>query len=105
MTEDEKELKRRLNARGELAGSKDMSVVGPEIPLDRLKSKLRQVVIVSVEGFPQLLSFWLYEVTADTVTFYSAELSWAVINFVKPDGTLRDDKGRRIRVFEYLGSV
>lgn len=64
-----------------------------------------KVVVVQPPEQNIYATFWVEEVTADSVVFYASARNWIVMNFVRPDGTIWDDKDRQVHVFEYLGTV
>lgn len=65
----------------------------------------RTVVVVKPPDRSVFVTFWVTRVEPDYVAFYSDDLRWTVLNFVQPDGTITDDRGRQVRVFEYLGKI
>jgi hypothetical protein len=65
---------------------------------------LNTVVVIAPPGRDLFFTMWVRVIDNQSVTFYSGELRRHVINFIK-DGTLFDDKGREVKVFEYLGKV
>jgi hypothetical protein len=80
----------------------------PEIGRELRASDLRPntVVVVRPPGHDDLsITLWVSAVTQDSVTFFAGDLNWMVINLVRPDGTIVDDKERVVRVFEYLGKI
>jgi len=79
------------------------SEVGRELAIADLKPQT--VVVIAPPGRDDvLLSMWIEAVDADMVTFFAGEMNWHVIAFIK-DGRIVDDRGRVVRVFEYLGEV
>jgi hypothetical protein len=51
------------------------------------------------------ITMWVREVTDKHVVCFSGELNWTVMSFRKPDGSMVDDQGRTVRIFEYRGEV
>jgi predicted nucleotidyltransferase len=78
------------------------SEIGRELTVTDLK--VERVVVISPPSINLMLTMWVEDIDETTVTFFSGVMNWRVINFVK-DGTLVDDRGRLVRVFEYLGEV
>jgi hypothetical protein len=64
------------------------------------------VVIVAPSCHPgAMLTVWVKAVDSKLVVFYAGELNLHIINFVQPDGSIQDDHGTVIRVYEYLGQA
>lgn len=77
--------------------------VGRELKVADLKPEA--IVVIAPPGRDDLLiTMWVAEVRDNLVVFRSGELNWHVINLVLGDGTIVDDQGRPVRVFEYLGA-
>lgn len=78
-----------------------------EIGRELKASELVPATVVAIQPPEQdaYLTFWVSEVTADTAMFFAGVANWYVLNFVRPDGTIWDDKGRQVHVFEYLGKI
>jgi hypothetical protein len=80
------------------------SEIGRELKVEDLKPP--QVIVIAPPGGGNLrVTMWVTEVTPDLVFCESGELNWTAISFRKPDGTMVDDRGRTVRMFEYLGQV
>lgn len=62
-------------------------------------------VIITRADRPYGYTVWVRQVTSEFVVFFAGELGIALIVLRHPDGTMTDDSGNRIRVFEYLGEV
>ena len=76
--------------------------IGKQLTADDLK--VQQIVVIEApERNGVCMTMWVREVRANLVVFYSGELDWYVINFVSNDGTIIDDQGREVKVYEYLG--
>lgn len=75
--------------------------VGRELNAKELTPK--KIVVIQPPGRNQFLTMWVDLVTPELVSFYAGVMKWTVINFVRPDGTICDDQGRQVHVFEYLG--
>ena len=76
--------------------------IGRELTVAELKP--RHVVVIAPPGRDITITMWVRAIDPTTVIFHSGVMNWTVINFIK-DGKLVDDRGRQIRVFEYLGEV
>lgn len=77
-----------------------MNEVGRELRIDELKP--RMIVVMCKEGRP-CITIWVLRVGMDYATFYAGEINLVLIARLREDGTLADDSGLRVRVFEYLG--
>lgn len=77
--------------------------IGRELKASELKP--RTVAVIAPPGKDMMVTMWVRTVDTEIVTFYAGELSWTVVNFVQPDGSIHDDLGRVVRVYEYLGEV
>jgi hypothetical protein len=66
---------------------------------------VKTVVVVGREDRPYCFTAWVRELGEDFVAFYAGEARVVLITFRRKDGTLADDTGKRIRVWEYLGTV
>jgi len=76
--------------------------VGRELRPDELRP--RSIVVVHPPGSPGvLLTMWVLAANGGYVTFYSGVTNTAVVNRIRGDGKLVDDRDRVVRVFEYLG--
>jgi hypothetical protein len=66
-------------------------------------------VILSREDRPYAYTVWVSRVTPEFVVFLAGEVKTTFIVTLivtrHPDGTMTDDSGQRIRVFEYLGEI
>ena len=79
-----------------------MNEVGRELRIDELK---RETVVVLVKAGRPAITIWVATVGQDFVAFYAGEISTMLIAYLREDGTLADDSGIRMRVFEYLGEI
>lgn len=81
--------------------------LNPEMGRELLVSDLvvKTVVVVGREDRPHFITVWVGEIAEDFVTFYAGEIHTALIAVRREDGTLADDTGKRIHVWEYLGAV
>lgn len=81
------------------------SEIGRELLAPDLASRLKTVVMLQGEGASFYASVWLLGVSETLARFYAGEMRMTLLLFIQPDGTLRDDSGRQIHVFEFLGKV
>jgi hypothetical protein len=79
-----------------------MNEVGRELQLDELHRT--SIIVLQKEGQSFGITMWVALVGQDFVAFYSGSLNITFIGHIREDGTLGDDKGGRIRVFEYIGA-
>jgi hypothetical protein len=77
--------------------------MGRELRADELV--VATVVVIAREDRPVAVTTWVREIGDDFVVFYHGEVKTAFIVMRNPDGTLSDDTGQRIHVWEYLGEV
>lgn len=63
-----------------------------------------QVVVIAPPGRRERITIWVESVDPEMVVFFAGALNIHVINFIK-DGQIFDERGRVVRVFEYLGEV
>jgi hypothetical protein len=78
----------------------------PEIGRELLWGDLAPVTIVVVQppGSREIaFTMWVRAKDDKTIAFHSNVKNWSVINFRGPDDTVVDDRGRLVRVYEYLG--
>lgn len=76
--------------------------IGRPLRADELTA--RQIVVVQPpDAGGMFFTMHVVEVRDNLVVFYSGILRMHVINLVRPNGELIDDRGRVVRVFEYLG--
>jgi hypothetical protein len=76
--------------------------IGRELKASELKPDM--IVIIAPPGNSNVMvTMWVSEVDAKVVDFYAGEMRWHVLNFIQPDGSITDDQGRLVRVYEYLG--
>ena len=78
--------------------------VGRELKADELKAKT--IVVIRAEHRPDIaVTMWVKEVGDSIVWLYagSGNVHRHLGLFRQLDGTLRDDAGRMIHVYEYLG--
>ena len=80
-----------------------MEEIGRELTAADLNPKT--VVILGHDRSPILVTVWVWKIDEDYVSFQAGEARTIFIAKRLPDDTLQDDKGKRIRVFEYLGEV
>ena len=74
--------------------------IGRELQPNEL---LRQTIVVLRKDGGPGITMWVAFVGQSLCAFYSGRLQCLVIAAIAEDGSIRDDKGQRIRVFEYLG--
>jgi hypothetical protein len=81
--------------------------MNPELGRELLADELavKTVVVIALEGLDIYVTSWVREVGEDFVCFYSGVSHTLFIAFRLKDGTLTDDTGKRIHVWEYLGEV
>jgi membrane protein YqaA with SNARE-associated domain len=78
------------------------SEIGRELKANELHSKT--IVILVAEHHPNtLLTMWVDIIGQDFVSFYAGIIRSSFIAMIREDGSLADDRGRVIRVYEYLG--
>lgn len=77
--------------------------IGRELTAAELK--LKQVVVIKLPGRNLDITMWVEYIAPELVMFYSGEMNWHVVNFRLPDGSLIDDRGRKVHVHEYLGEI
>jgi hypothetical protein len=79
----------------------------PEMGRELLAHELtvKTVVVVGREDRPHCFTVWVRELGEDFVAFSCGEIRTTLITFRREDGTLVDDTGQRIHVWEYLGTV
>lgn len=77
--------------------------IGRELKANELKVKT--VVVVSREDNPSAYTTWVREIGQDCVVFWSGVANTYFIVYLREDGELVDDTGKRIIVNEYLGEV
>jgi hypothetical protein len=75
--------------------------IGRELQLNELHRA--SIVVLHKNGQPFGVTMWVAIVGMDFVAFYSGALNVTWIGHLREDGTLSDEKGERIRVFEYIG--
>ena len=63
-----------------------------------------QVVVIAPPQRDILITMWVEFVDETSVSFYSGQFKWHVVNTIK-DGRIVDDQDRVVKVFEYLGAV
>lgn len=79
-----------------------MSEIGRELRVDELKPKM---IVVLVKAGRPAITIWVANIGQDFVAFYAGEIKTTLIAYLREDGTLADDSGIQLRVFEYLGEV
>jgi hypothetical protein len=77
--------------------------VGRELLAHELTVKT--VVVIGRDDRPFLVTTWVRTIGEDFVEFFHGEVNTAFLVCRQGDGTLTDDTGRRIHVWEYLGVV
>lgn len=80
-----------------------MNEIGRELQVSELKPAM--VVVVKPPEKDIFITVWVRALDAKTVEFYAGEMLWHILNFIMPDGSLVDDKGRVVHVYEYLGEI
>ena len=80
-----------------------MNEIGRELKASELK--VRTVVVVKPPGNKPYITVWVYEVSPKWVEFRAGELHWHILNFIMEDGTIVDNRGREVHVYEYLGEI
>lgn len=75
--------------------------IGRLLRADELKAGT--IVVVDPPDLRMFVTMHVTEVRDNLVVFYSGILRTHVINLVRPNGEIIDDRGRVVRVFEYLG--
>jgi hypothetical protein len=78
--------------------------IGRELLASDLKE--RQIVWIKppdAQNRGLMFTFWVTRVAPDNITFFSGVKRMYVVNFRGPNDTVIDDRGRQVRVFEYLG--
>jgi len=78
--------------------------IGRELKANELK--VETVVVLSREDRPSLAyTAWVDGIGQDGVSFWSGIAKTQFIAFLREDGELVDDTGKRIIVNEYLGEI
>jgi hypothetical protein len=82
-------------------------IADPEVGRPLLAGDLvvGSVVVVGREDRRHMVTVWVAEVSSAHVMFHAGVIRTALIVERREDGTLVDDTGRRLLVFEYLGEV
>jgi hypothetical protein len=75
--------------------------IGRELQIDELHRA--SIIVLRKDHQPFGVTMWVAIVGQDFVAFYSGSLNVTFIGHIREDGTLGDEKGERIRVYEYLG--
>lgn len=65
----------------------------------------RTVVLLHKVGRNHIASMWVESVEPELVTFYAGVTQTVLILFRQPDGTVQDDTGTEIEMYEYLGEI
>jgi hypothetical protein len=83
-------------------------LIGRQLKADELRAKLAQLVVIAPPDHEGVyMTMWVEEVRDNLVVFAAYGLSdgasWHVINLVSNDGKLVDDRGREVKVYDYLG--
>jgi hypothetical protein len=76
--------------------------IGRELKANELKVKT--IVVLSKVGRPSA-TYWVSGIGQDYVMFYAGLLNMTLIAYLREDGTLADDSGIQLHVYEYLGEV
>jgi hypothetical protein len=84
-----------------------MIFTNPEMGRELLASELviETVVVVGREDRPHCFTVWVWWFDDDFIAFKLREIDCVLIVYARDDGTLVDDTGSRIHVWEYLGEV
>jgi hypothetical protein len=79
----------------------------PEIGRELLAGDLvvKTVVVVGREDRLHCITAWVRLVDSEFVAFHAGEANVTLLAARRADGTLMDDTGKRIHVWEYLGEV
>ena len=81
-----------------------MNEIGRELKASELK--LKTIVVIRREDRPGMaVTGWVRELGQDFVIFYSGAIKTKLLTYLREDGELVDDTGKRIIVNEYLGEV
>lgn len=77
----------------------------PEIgrPLKASEIKVGMIIVVKPPGYDLYATMDVEEVRNNLIVFCAPKMNWHVINVIGPDDDLKDDRGRVVQVFEYLG--
>jgi hypothetical protein len=79
-----------------------MDEIGRELKASELTPQ--KVYVVKPPNKPYM-TLWVLSIDEHLVEFLAGELHWHILNFIQPDGSIHDDQGREVKVFEYLGEV
>lgn len=84
-----------------------MTSTNPEMGRELLAGDLmvKTVVIVGREDRPHCFTVWVWHVGEDFIAFKAGEINHILIVLRLDDGTMIDETGNRIHVWEYLGEV
>lgn len=77
--------------------------VGRELSADELEPM--QVVVIQLPNRNLDVTVWVKHVEDTLVVFYAGEINLHFLGFRLLDGSMVDDRGRLLHVFEYLGEV
>jgi hypothetical protein len=77
--------------------------VGRELQLSELRDSMTVVVRTPGRNLP--IRIVINQVNRAIVDFYCQAFHLHIVNFVWPDGTLRDIDGNVVQVFAYTGKV
>lgn len=77
--------------------------LGRELKANELTE--RTVVVLGREDRATMYTAWVIRLGADYVAFGYGAINTTFIAYLREDGELVDDTGKRILVFEYLGEV
>jgi hypothetical protein len=74
--------------------------IGRELKANELKPAT--IVVLAKAGRPSS-TMWVSRIGQDYVMFYAGQLRLTLIAHLREDGTLADDSGIQLHVYEYLG--
>ena len=78
--------------------------IGRELKAHELVAQT--VIVLNAEHRPEIfLTAWVEAITPNAVSFFAGLTKIHFIAGIQSDGTLKDDDGRAIKVFEYLGEI
>jgi len=78
--------------------------VGRDLKANELK--VRTVVVIRREDRPEsAMTLWVREIGQDHVVFWSGTLKITLWTYLREDGELMDETGKKIMVSEFLGDT
>jgi hypothetical protein len=79
----------------------------PEIGRELLVSDLRPplVVVTGKDKSPLRVTMWVAELTPTFALMIAGEVGFTLMLTINPDGTLQDNTGEQVHIWEYLGEV